>query len=151
MCIRDRSMSLGMADQALADDPEAARRLVEDARATTSAALSDLRSVVRGIHPPVLADRGLAGAVQALALDMAVPVDVAIDLPGRPPAPVEAAAYFAVAECLANVGKHSGAAQAWVRLSFGDGVLTVVVGDDGRGGARVGRGSSANGSGTGLH
>ncbi len=144
------SMSLGMADQALAENPEAARRLVEDARATTSAALSDLRSVVRGIHPPVLADRGLGGAVQALALDMAVPVDVAIDLPGRPPAPVEAAVYFAVAECLANVGKHSGAAHAWVRLRFGDGVLRAVVGDDGGGGARVGHGAGANGSGTGM-
>ncbi len=143
------SMHLGMADQALESDPEAARRLVEEARATTSAAISDLRSVVRGIHPPVLADRGLAGAMQALALDMAVPVDAVIDLPGRPPAPVESAVYFAVAECLANVGKHSGAEHAWVRLGYADGLLGAVVGDDGRGGALVPAGPG-HASGTGM-
>jgi signal transduction histidine kinase len=129
------SMSLGMADSLLATDPEGARRLVSEARATTSAALGDLRSVVRGIHPPVLADRGLAGAVEALALDMAVPVDVTGRLDGRPPAPVESAVYFAVAECLANIGKHSGATQAWVTLDHQEGTLRAVVGDDGRGGA----------------
>ena len=101
------SLSLGMADSTFEKDPEAARKLVSDARETTDAALGELRSVVRGIHPPVLADRGLSGAVQALALDMAVPVRVEADLAGRPPAPVESAVYFAVAECLANVGKHA--------------------------------------------
>ena len=110
-------MNLGMADDMFTDDPEAARRMVAEARATTGAALGELRSVVRGIHPPVLADRGLSGAVQALALDMGVPVNVDADLPGRPPAPVESAVYFAVAECLANVGKHSEAEHAWVQLS----------------------------------
>ncbi len=100
-------MNLGMADDMFTQDPEAARRMVAEARATTGAALGELRSVVRGIHPPVLADRGLSGAVQALALDMGLPVNVDADLPGRPPAPVESAVYFAVAECLANVGKHS--------------------------------------------
>ena len=94
------------------EDPEQARQLIKDARSTTAAAIGDLRSVVRGIHPPVLADRGLAGAVEALALDMAIPVTVDAQLPGRPPAPVESAVYFAVAECLANVGKHSGAPHA---------------------------------------
>ena len=109
------SMSLGMADAAFdSDDPEQARRLVKDARATTAGAIGDLRAVVRGIHPPVLADRGLAGAVAALALDMAIPVTVDVRLAGRPPAPVESAVYFGVAECLANVGKHSGAPNAWV-------------------------------------
>ena len=72
--------------------------------------------MVRGIHPPVLADRGLGGAVEALALDMAIPVSVEVRLAGRPPAPVESAVYFAVAECLANVGKHSGAGNAWIAL-----------------------------------
>lgn len=71
-----------------------------------------LRSVVRGIHPPVLADRGLSGAVAAIALDMAIPVQVDVRLDGRPPAPVEACVYFGVAECLANIGKHAGAANA---------------------------------------
>ena len=132
------SMSLGLAEEAFEADPDAARRLVADARATTAAAIGDLRSVVRGIHPPVLADRGLGGAVEALALDMALPggpVDVTVALPGRPPAPVESAVYFGVAECLANIGKHAGAAHAWVRLSHTQGVLRAEVGDDGRGGA----------------
>jgi signal transduction histidine kinase len=135
------SMNLGMADAAFDEDPDAARRLIQDARTTTSAAIGDLRSVVRGIHPPVLADRGLGGAVQAIALDMAVPVSVDVHLDGRPPAPVEACAYFAVAECLANVGKHSGAANAWITLTHDGERLTAVVGDDGRGGADPGSGT----------
>ncbi|WP_216653442.1 sensor domain-containing protein [Nocardioides sp. zg-DK7169] len=135
------SMNLGMAESVLAADPEAARRLVADARQSTVAAIGDLRSVLRGIHPPVLADRGLAGAVGALALDLAVPVQLDTALPGRPPAPVESAVYFAVAECLANVVKHSGAAHAWVRLAHRDGVLCAEVGDDGRGGADPGHGT----------
>ena len=142
------SMSLGMAEAAFDQDPETTRRMVQDARQTTSAAIDDLRSVVRGIHPPVLADRGLGGAVQAIALDMAVPVQVDVRLPGRPPAPVESALYFGVAECLANIGKHSGARHAWIALSHeppegqgGPGVLRVLVGDDGRGGADPGTGT----------
>lgn len=135
------SMSLGMADAAFDDDPEAARRLVQDARATTTAAIGDLRSVVRGIHPPVLADRGLGGAVQAIALDMAIPVQVDVHLTGRPPAPVESAVYFGVAECLANIGKHADAEHAWITLGHDAGVLRVVVGDDGAGGADAGRGT----------
>lgn len=129
------SMSLGLADTLFDSDPEGARRLVSDARSTTSAALGDLRSVVRGIHPPVLADRGLGGAVQSLALDMAIPVEVSDDLSGRPPEPIESALYFAVAECLANIGKHAGATQAWVTISHSDQALRALVGDDGRGGA----------------
>ena len=129
------SMNLGMAESLFATDQEAAQKLVSEARASTATALGELRSVVRGIHPPVLADRGLAGAVQALALDMAIPVEVQVTLAGRPPAPTESAVYFAVAECLANIGKHSHARNAWITLTHDEGVLTVVVGDDGRGGA----------------
>jgi len=139
------SMSLGMAEELFATDPEAARRTVSEARAATSAALADLRSVVRGIHPPVLADRGLDGAVRALALDMAVPVEVLGTLEGRPPAPVESAVYFAVAECLANSAKHAGHRQAWVELAHDGSVLRVVVGDDGHGGADVESGSGMRG------
>ncbi len=135
------SMTLGMADQLFASDPEKAQQLVNEARCTTTAAIGELRSVVRGIHPPVLADRGLSGAVEALGLDMAVPVEVTARLDGRPPAPVEAAVYFAVAECLANVGKHSGARHAWIGLSHQDGSLRTVVGDDGRGRADPGAGT----------
>jgi signal transduction histidine kinase len=129
------SMTLGLADSVLDSDPAKAKQLVEDARATASAAIGDLRSVVRGIHPPVLADRGLGGAVEALALDMPVPVEVTVRVHGRPPDPIESAIYFAVAECLANVVRHSGAAHAWIRLTHADGVLSATVGDDGRGGA----------------
>ncbi|MGH3506815.1 MAG: sensor histidine kinase, partial [Nocardioidaceae bacterium] len=138
-------MSLGMADDLLARDPEAARQLLEEARSTTTAALGDLRSVVRGIHPPVLADRGLPGALQALALDMPIPVLVTVDLAGRPPAPVESAAYFAAAECLANIGKHADADRAWIEVSHADGVLRLVVGDDGSGGADVEAGTGMRG------
>jgi signal transduction histidine kinase len=135
------SMSLGMADEAFDTDPERARRLVSEARSTTTAALGDLRSVVRGIHPPVLADRGLTGGVEALALDLPLPVEVEARLEGRPPAPVESALYFGIAECLANVGKHAGAEHAWVRIRHRDGVLRAIVGDDGRGGADPATGS----------
>ncbi|MFL6157052.1 MAG: sensor histidine kinase [Marmoricola sp.] len=134
-------MNLGLAENLFATDPEQARQLLADARSTTSAALGELRSVVRGMHPPVLADRGVAGAVEALALDMAVPVAVMHYLPGRPPAPVESAMYFAIAECLANVGKHSGAEHAWVDLRHTDGSLIAKVGDDGTGGADPQRGT----------
>jgi signal transduction histidine kinase len=129
------SMSLGMAEEAFDADPERARRLVSEARGTTIAVLGDLRSVVRGIHPPVLADRGLVGAVEALSVDLPLEVEVEAGLDGRPPAPVESALYFGIAECLANVGKHSGAVHAWVHLSHRDGVLCATVGDDGGGGA----------------
>jgi signal transduction histidine kinase len=134
-------MSLGMADEVIDRDPEAARRLLAEARSTTTAALGDLRSVVRGMHPPVLADRGLVGAVQALALDMAIPVLVTADLPARPPAPVESATYFAVAESLANVAKHSSAHRAWVQFGYDDGTLRVEIGDDGNGGASPDQGT----------
>ena len=130
-------MSLGMAEEFMQSDPEAARRLLAEARESTTAALGDIRSVVRGMHPPVLADRGLVGAIQALALDMAIPVTVLSRLDGRAPLPVESAAYFAVAESLANVAKHSGASQAWVQVGWADGILRIDVGDDGRGGVRA--------------
>jgi signal transduction histidine kinase len=139
------SMNLGMADELFAHDPQAARQLIAEARTTTRAALVDLRDVVRGIHPPVLADRGLAGAVQALALDMALPVTVSTDLSGRPPAPVESAFYFALTECLANVGKHSGARHVWIELTHKAEVLTAIVGDDGAGGADPANGTGMKG------
>ncbi len=128
-------MNVGLAEKLLATDPEAAAALLREVRETTVSALEDLRSVVRGIHPPVLADRGLAGAVEALALALPVPVTLRLDVPEELPAPVESAAYFALAECLANVAKHAAAGRAWVTARQHDGVLRLVVGDDGRGGA----------------
>ncbi len=131
-------MSLGMAEDLLESDPETARRLLAEARVTGAQALTDLRDLVRGIHPPVLAERGLDGAVRAVALTLPIPVQVSVELPGRPPAPVETAAYFAVAEALANVAKHSGATSAEVRLSYLGRRLQLVVSDDGAGGANPG-------------
>jgi signal transduction histidine kinase len=138
-------MSLGMADEMMARDPGAARKMLAEARLTTSAALGDLRSVVRGIHPPVLADRGLAGAVQALAMDMPIPVTTTVTLASRPPAPVESAAYFAVAECLANIGKHARATRAWISVEQRGHLLHLEVGDDGRGGADPEAGTGVRG------
>ncbi len=133
-------MSVGLAEKLLQTDPDAAAALLREARETTMDALDDLRSVVRGIHPPVLADRGLAGAIEALAVAMPVPVAVAVSVP-RLPAPVESAAYFAVAECLANAVKHAAASRAWVTGTYDGGWLRLVAGDDGRGGAdRAGSG-----------
>ena len=128
-------MSLALAEDQFERDPHAARALITEARASSSLALSELRDLVRGVHPPVLADRGLVGAVQALALASPLPVEVRADVPGRLPAPVESAAYFAVAEALTNVIKHSSASAATVAIQHSGEELRVVVGDDGRGGA----------------
>lgn len=138
-------MNLGLAQELLASDPEAAAVLLAEARTVTTSALGDLRSVVRGIHPPVLADRGLAGAVQALALDMSIPVSVTIVLPGRPPVPIESAVYFATSELLANIGKHAAAQRATIDVNHDGSALVVVVSDDGQGGASRGAGSGLAG------
>ena len=143
--IASLGMNLGLAEVLLRSDPAGAEQLLTEARASTVSALEDLRTVVRGMHPPVLADRGLGGAVEALALDVAVPVDVRAAVSGTAPAPVESAVYFAVAEALANVVKHSEATRAWVVLEHRDDVLRVEVGDDGSGGARAGDGSGLTG------
>jgi signal transduction histidine kinase len=131
-------MSIGLAEQVVRENPDLALELLAEARASSGQALSELRSLVRGIHPPVLAERGLAGALQALVLTIPIQVDTFILLPGRLPAPVESAAYFAIAEALANVVKHSGAERAWVQLDHNAGKLIALVGDSGAGGARVG-------------
>jgi signal transduction histidine kinase len=139
-------MNLGMADELLETDPDQARRLLAQARTDTGAALTDLRDLVRGIHPPVLADRGLDGAVQALVIAIPVPVALSIDLPdGRLPPPVESAAYFAAAEALTNVIKHSSAGTAWIQIRHADGKLSLVIGDNGRGGADPERGTGLRG------
>ena len=138
-------MNLGMAEDAVDDDPESAKLLLAQARVVSSQALAELRGLVRGIHPPVLADRGLVGAVEALALASPLPVQVDADVPERLPAPVESASYFAVAEALTNVIRHSGATGAWVRLRHAGGLLSMQVRDDGRGGATPGAGSGLRG------
>ena len=138
-------MSLAMAEQALARDPDSARELLSEARTASSDALAELRDLVRGIHPPVLADRGLIGAVQALALAAPLPVEVQADIAGRLPAPVESAAYFAVAEALTNVIKHAHAQHAWVWLRHDGEVLSARIKDDGVGGADASGGTGLRG------
>jgi signal transduction histidine kinase len=128
-------MTLDAAEELLDDSPQAARALLAEARESSAKALFELRDLVRGIHPPVLADRGLADAVRALALRQPVRVHVASGLGGRPPAPVEAAAYFTVSELLVNISKHAHASQAWVDLRHQGGMLRIGVRDDGTGGA----------------
>jgi signal transduction histidine kinase len=139
------AMNLGLAEQLAQRDPDAATELISEARQSALTALDELRTVMSGIQPPVLNDRGLAGAVQALALDLSVLTTVTADLPGRPAVPVESAAYLAVAECLANVAKHSQARRAWVTLGYAHGRLSATVGDNGVGGADASRGTGLAG------
>jgi len=138
-------LTLDAAGRLIDTDPAAARALLYEARDTSARALAELRDLVRGIHPPVLADRGLADAIRALALDSPLRARVTGSLPGRPPAPVESAAYFAVSELLANVAKHSGGGTAEVDLRYSDGALRISVSDDGAGGADPSRGTGLSG------
>jgi signal transduction histidine kinase len=128
-------MSLGMAEQKLATDPGAAQELLAEARRGTHEALEELRTLARGIHPPVLADRGLGAAISALASRTPLAVNVAVDLPRRPPATLETAAYFVAAEALANAGKHANAGRIDIGVHAEGDSLVVDVVDDGRGGA----------------
>jgi signal transduction histidine kinase len=138
-------MTLDAAGQLVHHNPQAAQALLEQARENSIQALKELRDLVRGIHPPVLADRGLADAVRALALDTPLSTHVVCDLAGRPPAPVESAAYFAVSELLANVAKHARASQVWIDLRHTEGTLRIGVTDDGRGGADPAGGTGLRG------
>ena len=140
-------LTLDAAGRLIETDPAAARALLIEAKDASARALSELRDLVRGIHPPVLADRGLADAVRAVALDSPLRVRVTGSLGGRPPAPVESAAYFAVSELLANVAKHSGAHAADVDLRHSSGSLRLSVADDGDGGADPSRGTGLRGVG----
>ncbi len=138
-------MTIGLAERLVRQDPNAALQLLAEARASSTAALVELRQLVRGIHPPVLAERGLEGAVRALAMSLPVRTAVTSDLPGRLETPVESAVYFAVAEALANMGRHSRARAAWVTIYHDGGVLVVEIGDDGVGGADPERGTGLAG------
>ncbi|MBD0420026.1 sensor histidine kinase [Streptomyces sp. TRM S81-3] len=138
-------MDLGTIEALLDKDPQQARQLLAQARRSSADALAELRDLVRGIHPPVLAERGLGDAVRALALRLPVAVDVEVDLPGRAEAPVESAAYFAVSEVLTNAVKHSGADRVWVDVHHSEGRLRLTVTDNGRGGAVIGTGSGLAG------
>ncbi|GAA4631513.1 sensor histidine kinase [Actinoallomurus vinaceus] len=121
------------------------RDLIAKAQDEARAALAELRDLVRGIHPSILTDRGLEAAVRALAERSLLPVDVDVDLPARPPEPIESAAYFVIAEALANVAKHSGAASARVFARALGRLLVVEIRDDGTGGADPARGTGLQG------
>jgi signal transduction histidine kinase len=138
-------MAIGLAERLVEREPAAALKLLAEARASSTTALVELRHLVRGIHPPVLAERGLEGAVRALAIGLPIPTEVDSHLPGRLDTPLESAVYFAVAENLANLCRHSGATSAWVRIKHSDGVLHVEVGDDGDGGADAANGTGLRG------
>ncbi|SCF18844.1 Signal transduction histidine kinase [Micromonospora viridifaciens] len=138
-------MSLSNAERLIERDPETARALVAEVRQSSSKALQELRDLVRGIHPPVLADRGLPDAVRALALDSPLEVQVDARLAHRLPPPLESAVYFAVNELLANTAKHSGADRVDVAIALDEGLLRVRVRDDGCGGADPSRGSGLRG------
>ncbi|MEV5751005.1 sensor domain-containing protein [Actinoallomurus sp. NPDC052308] len=135
-------MHLGILDRALESAPESQRALAARAQQAADDALTHMRRVVRTIYPPILDERGLDGAVAALAAHCPIPCLLESAEVPRAPAAVEAAAYFSIAEALTNVAKHSGARQAVVRLTGRDGTLVIEVTDDGRGGAdeRVGSG-----------
>jgi signal transduction histidine kinase len=138
-------ISLRATEGLIKTDPDAAVVLVAAARENSARALAELRGLVAGINPPVLAERGLGDAIRAIALDAPVPTTADVDLPGRLPAPVEAAAYFAVAEALANAAKHAGARSVHIRAAHATGVLRVEVSDDGMGGADPARGTGLRG------
>jgi signal transduction histidine kinase len=134
-------LELGAAERLVDTDPEAAKALLRQTRASSSAALAELRALVRGINPPILTERGVVEAVRALALESPIQVDVLGGLPGRPERPIEAAVYFAVAELLTNVAKHARATLATVEFEYTGGTLRVTVMDNGVGGAAGSEGS----------
>jgi signal transduction histidine kinase len=139
------ALTLRMAEKrAVEGDPEAAE-LVRQAGAEAGHALAELRDLARGIHPAILTNRGLRAALDDLAARATVPVEIVATPTERLPEPVEAAAYFVVSECLANVSKHSGAQVAEVSVTAADGRVTVTVSDDGVGGAKLGEGTGLQG------
>jgi signal transduction histidine kinase len=129
------AMDLGRARESFDADPERARGLIAEAHDEAKAALSELRDLVRGVHPAILGDRGLDAALSAVVARSPVPVDLTVDVARRPPAEVESAAYFLVSEALTNVARHARATRVGVAVVRVGGRLIVEVTDDGAGGA----------------
>ncbi|GAA0614503.1 sensor histidine kinase [Kribbella sandramycini] len=145
------AMRIGIAKQTMADDPEKAAKLLDDARDGAEQAMHELRGVLRTMYPPILQDRGLTGAVAALCARCPLPVELRMGELGQVPAAVEAAAYFVVAESLTNVTKHSAAGHVDLLLERRDHELYLAITDDGIGGARINEQSDLLGRGSGLH
>jgi signal transduction histidine kinase len=139
------AMELDRARGKLAEDPAAAAPLLLQAHEESKRAMGELRDLVRGIHPSVLADRGLDAAISGLAERTRLPVSLHITLPSRPPMAAETAAYYVVAEALTNVCKHADAQSVSVTIAQGVEGLSIEVSDDGRGGARRTAGSGLDG------
>lgn len=140
------SVRLGLAERAFAAQPDTALEFLRDARGGIEDSLTQLRAVIRGIFPPILADRGLDGAVRTLAGGQRVPVNVSLpDALPRLPAPVEAAAYFIIAESLTNVAKYAEATNVDVTIEPSDAELRVTIRDDGKGGAEPASGTGLDG------
>ena len=139
------ALNLRVAEQRAADGDPAAAELVREAGEEAQHALRELRDLARGIHPAILTNRGLSAALDDLASRATVPVEVLASPGERLPDAVEAAAYFVVSECLANIGKHAQASSATVSVAVTDAHLDVVVADDGVGGAELAGGSGMQG------
>jgi signal transduction histidine kinase len=140
------SLQLGLAQRRLQDgDSPAADAMLDAARDELNRALEELRELARGIHPAVLTDRGLEAALEALAERTPLPVSLDQMPAERLPAPVEAAAYFVVAEALTNVARYAKASQATVRIGRNAGYAVVEVRDDGVGGADPATGTGLRG------
>ena len=139
------ALNLRMAEQRAADGDPTAVDLIRGAGEEANLALKELRDLARGIHPAILTNRGLPAALQDLASRATLPVEVVASPDERLPGAVEAAAYFVVSECLANIGKHAEAEQATVAVSEREGVVTVEVSDDGIGGAELNGGTGMQG------
>jgi signal transduction histidine kinase len=137
-------LHLGAVERLIDQDPAAAKSLVAKTKAASAEALTELRDLVRGIHPPVLAERGLGDALNALALDSPLKVTVEGSVIGRPASPIESAVYFAVSELLTNVAKHAKASRVIIHIGHTD-LLEISVIDDGRGGASPSSGSGLRG------
>ncbi|MFG2531649.1 sensor histidine kinase [Streptomyces sp. NPDC048516] len=139
------AMDLGLVKEKLAEDPEAAAKMVDEAHGEVKIALQELRDLARGIHPAILTDRGLGPALSALSARCTVPVTVTVDLDRRPAAAIEGIAYFTASELLRNVSQHSGAADATLDVWHTADRIMVLVADNGRGGAHTGPGTGLAG------
>jgi len=138
------AMNLGMA-RAQAGSLDQAHQAIAAAHEETKAALAELRNLIRGLHPPVLEDRGLDAALSGVAARMPIPVRLTVNVPRRPPPMIEAVAYFVVSEGLTNITKHAQASQADVFISQDGDRLHIIVTDDGVGGADPARGTGLAG------
>jgi signal transduction histidine kinase len=139
------SMDLGRARRQMTDDPERAGETIDAALLQARETVDELRSLARGIAPPLLVDRGLAAALGELTVRVPIPVEATIDVPELLPPHVETAVYFVVAEALTNVAKHSGATRTTLRVWMENGGVEMRVEDDGTGGAHLAKGSGLAG------